>query len=130
LAVNLLLALALQVRSAGCRINVSDVKVKIRRRFRYPDLVVTCDQRDQEAITLFQYPQVIVEVLSPGTESTDRGEKLQEYQSLPTLEEYVLISADRQQFQIQRLRWPPAREWNCGLTPKVPSGRERCKIVG
>jgi Uma2 family endonuclease len=49
LAVNLLLALAPHVRSAGCRINVSDVKVKIRRRFRYPDLVVTCDDRDIES---------------------------------------------------------------------------------
>jgi Uma2 family endonuclease len=102
LAVNLLLALAPHVRSAGCRINVSDVKVKIRRRFRYPDLVVTCDQRDKEATKLFQYPKVIVEVLSPGTESVDRGEKLQEYQSLPTLEEYVLISTDRALVEVYR----------------------------
>lgn len=102
LAVNLLLMLAPHVRSRDFRINVADVKVKIRRRFRYPDLVVTCDDRDKEAIHLFQFPKVIVEVLSPSTEAIDRGEKLQEYQSLETLQEYVLINSDRAWVEIYR----------------------------
>jgi Uma2 family endonuclease len=92
LAVSLLLRLAPHVKSRGCRINVEDVKVQIRRRYRYPDLVVTCDDRDKRAVNLFQYPKVIVEVMSPSTESTDRGKKWREYQSIETLEEYVLIS--------------------------------------
>ena len=92
LAVSLLLRLAPHVKSRGCRVNVADVKVQIRRRYRYPDLVVTCDDRDKRAVNLFQYPKVIVEVMSPSTESTDRGKKWREYQSIETLEEYVLIS--------------------------------------
>ena len=100
LAVSLLLRLAPHVKSRGCRVNVADVKVQIRRRYRYPDLVVTCDDRDKRAVNLFQYPKVIVEVMSPRTESTDglrptvghRGKKWREYQSIDTLEEYVLIS--------------------------------------
>lgn len=92
LAISLLLRLAPHVKSRGCRINVADVKVQIRRRYRYPDLVVTCDDRDKRAINLFQYPKVIVEVMSPSTESTDRGKKWREYQSIDTLQEYVLIS--------------------------------------
>jgi Uma2 family endonuclease len=102
LALNLFLVLAPHVRSRGCRINVSDVKVKMRRRFRYPDLLVTCDDRDKNAIKLFQYPKVIVEVLSPSTESTDRREKLQEYQNIPTVQEYVLISSDRVMIEVYR----------------------------
>ena len=102
LAVNLLLLLAPHVRTSGCRINVSDVKVKVRRRFCYPDLVVTCDERDKEAIKLFQYPKVIVEVLSPGTEAMDRGTKLKEYQNLETLQEYVLISSQEKAVEIYR----------------------------
>jgi Uma2 family endonuclease len=102
LAVNLLLRLAPHVRSRGCRINVSDVKVKIRRRFRYPDLVVTCDDRDKDAVKLFQYPKVIVEVLSPSTEAVDRGQKLREYQSLATLQEYVLINSDQAVVEVYR----------------------------
>lgn len=102
LVVNLLLLLAPHVKSSGCKINVSDVKVQIRRRYRYPDLVVTCDDRDKAATTLFQYPKVIVEVLSPGTESTDRGRKLREYQSIETLQEYVLVSPNEVIIEVYR----------------------------
>lgn len=102
LALNLYRALYDHTRSRGCKVNVSDVKVKLRRRFRYPDLVVTCDDRDKAATKLFQYPKVIVEVLSPGTEAIDRGEKLQEYQSLTTLEEYVLMSSEQALVEVYR----------------------------
>jgi Uma2 family endonuclease len=102
LALNLYRRLYDPVRSRGCRINVSDVKVKLKRRFRYPDLVVTCDDRDKNATKLFQHPKVIVEVLSPKTESTDRGAKLQEYQSISTVQEYVLISSDRPLIEVYR----------------------------
>jgi Uma2 family endonuclease len=102
LAVNLLLLIATHVRSRGCRINVSDVKVKVRRRFRYPDLVVTCDDRDKSAIKLFKYPKLIVEVLSPGTEAVDRGQKLREYQGLSTLQEYVLVNSDQMIIEVYR----------------------------
>jgi Uma2 family endonuclease len=95
LALNLYRALYDHVRSRGCRINVSDVKVKVRRRFRYPDLVITCDDRDKSAIKLFKYPKLIIEVLSPGTEAVDRGQKLREYQGLSTLQEYVLVNSDQ-----------------------------------
>jgi Uma2 family endonuclease len=102
LAVNLLLLLAGHVRSRGCRINVSDVKVKVRRRFRYPDLVVTCDDRDKSAVKLFRYPKLIVEVLSPETEAVDRGQKLREYQGLSTLQEYVLVNSDQMIIEVYR----------------------------
>jgi Uma2 family endonuclease len=102
LALNLYRALYDRLTSRGCLIHVSDVKVKMRRRFRYPDLIVTCDDRDKTAIKFFQYPKLIVEVLSPGTEYIDRGEKFQEYRNIPTLEEYVLISSDRLYVEVFR----------------------------
>jgi Uma2 family endonuclease len=37
-------------------------------------------------------PLLIVEVLSPSTESYDRGEKFRKYRSIPSLAEYLLIS--------------------------------------
>ena len=104
LAVSLVLRLAPHVKSRGCRINVADVKVQIRRRYRYPDVVVTCDDRDKRAINLFQYPKVIVEVLSPSTESTDRGKKWREYQSIDTLQEYVLVSPNEVAIEVYRRR--------------------------
>jgi Uma2 family endonuclease len=102
LALNLYRALCDHVRSRGCRINVSDVKVKVRRLFRYPDLVVTCDDRDKSAIKLFKYPKLIVEVLSPGTEAVDRGQKLHEYLSLSTVQEYVLVNSDQMIIEVYR----------------------------
>ena len=36
-----------------------------------------------------------MEVLSPSTEALDRGDKFAEYRGLPTLQEYVLINAEK-----------------------------------
>jgi Uma2 family endonuclease len=39
-------------------------------------------------------PRLIVEVLSPSTEAYDRGEKVERYRQLESLEEYVLVSVE------------------------------------
>ncbi len=103
IAINLLTALRPQVRAQGCRINIADAKVNVAPSiYRYPDLVISCDERDKTAITAIQYPKLIVEVLSPGTESLDRGDKFREYRSLPSLQEYVLISSTQINVEIYR----------------------------
>lgn len=67
------------------------------RRFYYPDVVVICDEphfyrkRDDVIIN----PVLIFEVLSKSTEARDRGEKFAVYQSLESLQEYVLVSQDK-----------------------------------
>ena len=38
-------------------------------------------------------PSIIVEVLSEGTKSFDRGDKFRLYRDLPTLKEYILIDS-------------------------------------
>lgn len=85
------------VRNRGCRTFVNDVKVQVNESglYRYPDVMVSCDQRDRANLKLIQFPTLIVEVLSPGTEALDRGDKFAEYRDLPSLQEYVLISADK-----------------------------------
>jgi Uma2 family endonuclease len=97
IALNLYRALYPQVQSNGCRINVADVKVEVSSSspYYYPDVVVTCDPRDRTAHKLLRYPKLIVEVLSPGTEAKDRGEKFAHYRSSPTLEEYILIESEK-----------------------------------
>jgi len=103
IAVNLLTALRPHVRAEGCRVNIADVKVQVTpSTYRYPDLVVSCDDRDQTAVQAIQYPKLIVEVLSAGTEARDRGEKFQEYRTIPSLEEYVLISSTQVNVEIYR----------------------------
>ncbi|MEO1396944.1 MAG: Uma2 family endonuclease [Cyanobacteria bacterium J06634_5] len=111
LALNLYSALENRVEKDGCEINVSDVKVQVNksRSYRYPDLIVSCDERDKEEAEFYRFPKLIVEVLSPSTESTDRDDKFQEYIQIPTLEEYVLISAKR--MQVECFRRGEGRMW-------------------
>jgi Uma2 family endonuclease len=87
-------ALYPQLRGTGCEIYTHDIRliVKEDRIYRYPDLVVTCaEETDSHAVA---HPSLIIEVLSPSTEGTDRSQKLKEYTSLPSLEYYLLVSSD------------------------------------
>jgi Uma2 family endonuclease len=103
IAINLLTALRPHIRTQGCRINISDAKVNVTPSiYRYPDLVVSCDERDRTALNAIEHPKLIIEVLSPGTESLDRGDKFREYRTLPSLEEYVLISSTQINVEIYR----------------------------
>ncbi|MBD2447373.1 Uma2 family endonuclease [Nostoc sp. FACHB-152] len=97
IALNLYRALYPHLRSRGCRINVADVKVQvnINSPYYYPDVVISCDSRDLNARKFIQYPKIIVEVLSPGTEAKDRGEKFTFYRNMPSLQEYILVESEK-----------------------------------
>jgi Uma2 family endonuclease len=79
-----------------CEVYITDVKVQVQanRKYFYPDVVVTCDERDQDT-QLVQYPCLIVEVLSPSTEAVDRGAKFTYYRRFTTLREYILIQPEQ-----------------------------------
>ena len=97
LALNFYRNLYPHLRSRGCRINVSDVKLQVspRSRYYYPDVIVSCDPQDMNARKFIQHPKLIVEVLSPGTSSKDRDEKFTAYLKIPTLQEYILIDSEK-----------------------------------
>ncbi|TVP62136.1 MAG: Uma2 family endonuclease [Nodularia sp. (in: Bacteria)] len=104
IALNLATLLRNHVRGSGCRAYIADMKARIEslNRFYYPDVMVTCDQRDQETPAYKRFPNLIVEVLSDSTEAFDRGDKFADYQLLETLEEYVLINTKRQRIECFR----------------------------
>lgn len=103
-ALNLASLLRAHVRGTGCRAYMSDMKAQIeaRNRFFYPDVIVTCDPRDQETPMFKRFPKLIVEVLSKSTEAYDRGDKFLAYQALESLQEYVLINTRHQRIEIFR----------------------------
>ena len=111
LAFNMRRQLIDSVESDRCRMSGSDVKVKVRDGlfFRYPDLSVSCDERDTSSDTFYTFPKLIVEVLSDSTKNIDRDDKFQEYIQIPTLEEYVLISTKR--MQVECFRRGEGRMW-------------------
>lgn len=94
----------------------SDMLVKAPRDgfAAFPDASVVCDEPvlvKHEKNPALTNPTVIVEVLSPTTEEFDRGEKFERYKSIPSLEEYVLISQDKQQIEVfsRRKEWERQR---------------------
>jgi Uma2 family endonuclease len=86
------------LRGSGCRVYMSDMRVNVatRNSYYYPDVMVTCNERDRELTHYKQHPCLIVEVLSTSTEAFDRGDKFTDYQQLASLQEYVLVSQTRQ----------------------------------
>ncbi len=100
---NLFFALKTHLRSSGCRIFAEGMKTRVEasNAFYYPDVVVTCDDRDRQPQSQYiEYPRLIIEVLSPSTARFDRTEKFADYRTIPSLEEYVLVSSDRQQVEV------------------------------
>jgi Uma2 family endonuclease len=88
------------LRGSTCRVYSSDMKVFISEtRYFHPDVIVTCDPRDRGTVQAIQSPRLVVEVLSPSTEITDRTWKLKNYRAHPTIEEYVL--ADSKSLKIE-----------------------------
>ena len=91
------------LRGTQCRAYPLDMKlVTTYPASRYPDLLVTCDARDARERLIKRHPKLIIEVLSPGTASVDTGDKLDEYQTIPELEEYVLIDSRKPSVRIFR----------------------------
>jgi Uma2 family endonuclease len=92
------------LRGSDCRVYFADVKVRLEKRnhFYYPDIIVTCDDRDRETATYKSYPKLIIEVLSDSTEAFDRGDKFNDYQTLDSLEEYVLVNSKHQRVETFR----------------------------
>ncbi len=90
------------LRGSQCRVFNSDLKVNILRtpNYTYPDLSVTCDDRDRENTFYITYPCLIVEVLSSSTEAYDRGKKFEKYRRNPNLIDYVLVSSDEMAIDI------------------------------
>ncbi|WAS05254.1 Uma2 family endonuclease [Gloeomargaritales cyanobacterium VI4D9] len=104
IALNMAALLRNHIRGSGCRVYITDMKVRLETPncFYYPDIMVTCNSRDRENSTYKCFPKLIVEVLSASTEAFDRGDKFADYQTLTSLEEYVLVNTRHQRVECFR----------------------------
>ncbi len=98
---NLFILIKNHLRGTDCRVYFTDVKARIEAHncFYYPDLMVTCDPRDQETSLYKRFPKLILEVLSDSTEAFDRGDKFNDYQTIKSLTEYLLINTKHQRVE-------------------------------
>ncbi len=106
LSVNILRHLANHLASKPCQPYVADMRLYIEahEHYVYPDVLVVCDEKAYVDEENCKDATVIVEVLSPSTETYDRGLKFLHYQSLPSLQEYVLISQEILQVEVYHRR--------------------------
>jgi Uma2 family endonuclease len=96
----------------NCGVMPSDMKVRILHptRFYYPDVTVICGNpvyADDETDILLN-PRIVFEVLSKTTAGLDRGRKFHSYQTIKSLQEYVLVSQDEyfiEHFRRDEGRW-------------------------
>ena len=82
------------LRGKKCRVQMEAVRLAVEenRHYAYPDVMVSCDPRDQRESQQLHRPVLIVEVLSPSTEAYDRGLKFNQYKKLPSLRHNLLVS--------------------------------------
>lgn len=93
IVVNISSKLHVHLQNSPCEPFSTDIKVKVGKNFFYPDAMVVCN--DPTAHDYYsEYPTVLVEVLSQSTRRTDVTIKRVAYQSIPSLQEYLLIEQD------------------------------------
>lgn len=110
---NVVAALHGQLRRRQCTVYPSDMRLRIPATglYTYPDVSVVCGaaQFDDDHRDTLLNPTVIIEVLSPSTESYDRGKKFQNYRTLPSLQEYLLVAQDG--YHIEHYVRQPNNQW-------------------
>ncbi|NJR31862.1 MAG: Uma2 family endonuclease [Chamaesiphon sp. CSU_1_12] len=94
---NFLSGSSCQAANSDCRVNIVE-----SNDFTYPDVSVTCDDRDRSNTKYITYPCLLVEVLSESTEAYDRGGKFRMYRQNPILQDYVLVSSEKIEVDLYR----------------------------
>ena len=98
-------ALAPGARTAGCRPFTANRLLKVGSEGSaagyYPDVLVTCGPAQHRLYEADAH--LVVEVLSPSTQDTDRREKASAYLRLPGLSAYVLVDPERRRVEVARM---------------------------
>jgi Uma2 family endonuclease len=91
ITLNVANALRQRLQEGRCEAFVNDIKVvSPQEDVMYPDVLVACGDLPGQA-SLLEAPVLVVEVLSQSTASRDHGRKRWAYQTIASLEHYLLI---------------------------------------
>lgn len=102
ISLNIASVLRNHLKGSPCRVFIADVKAKLEQSnaFYYPDVMVSCEKSPNPYYR--EQPCLIVEVLSTTTAKFDMGDKRRDYQLLPSLQEYVLVSQECMDVRVWR----------------------------
>ena len=99
----------------GCQVFGSDMLLRAANDVGdvgyYPDAQVVCDPTDQHQLYT-ERPCIIVEVLSDSTRRIDRGEKLETYTRIASLQAYLVVWPDQR--RVER-HWRQDEDWHLDL---------------
>ncbi len=99
IALNLASEVRAQLRGRDCNVFMSDVRLLVPPTgfYTYPDVMAVCGgaQFAPGELETLTNPSMIAEVLSRATEAYDHGEKFDDYKTIPSLREYLLIAQNR-----------------------------------
>lgn len=91
-------ALGAQLQHRPCEAYSSDLRIRVLETglATYPDVTIVCGQPELDPLdrNAIINPTIVIEVLSPGTATYDRGEKVRQYKLIPSLREIVLVAHD------------------------------------
>jgi len=78
---------------------------------REPDALIACSRPPRNGVVV-PAPVVVFEVLSPGRDNRrlDEQEKVEEYESVPTILRYIVVESERRGYQVFS-REPGDRAW-------------------
>lgn len=113
ISINLIALLRTSVRSKGCTLFNSDMRVKIPNGslFTYPDLSVSCEPKfADDAFDSLLNPILLIEILSASTRVYDRNGKLRFYKTIPSFVEYLLV--DQYSMHVEHWRRQEDGSWN------------------
>ena len=113
IAGNIAAQLGRQLKDSPSEVYISSMRLKIPLTaiYTYPDVSVVSEGpkfEDEHFDTLLN-PTVLVEVLSPSTESYDRGKKSCNYRTIESLAEYLLVSQD--EYRVEQYSKQPDGRW-------------------
>lgn len=97
-----------------CRVHTSDLRVYVESvgLATFPDGSVICGplaQHEPSPLSTALNPIVLVEVTSDSSEDYDTGFKLDAYSSIPSLEEYIVVSHRERRITVHHRR--AGEEW-------------------
>ena len=103
IAANLIGILQQALENNPCRVYTCDVRLQLSEaRYVHPDVAVSCNQDDVEQEDTISHPSFVTEVLSPTTETIDRGKKAIYYRECASIQEYLIVDSRRVHVELYR----------------------------
>ena len=89
---------AIQAAGLNCEAFPDGMTVQVNEDTDYePDALVNCGPPLDPNATVANNPVIVVEVLSPSTQSIDSNDKLADYFRVPSIQHYLIVRARRRE---------------------------------